>query len=181
MTSCTAPGTHRTYSDYRRGCKHPEAREASRLYYKRRRENRALPNLIPVLGTARRIQALTANGYSAQDIADHTGLAKEQVQRIANQFYPRVRRSVAERVAKTFDQLALVPGDSWMSRARARRNGWPPPLAWGDDIDDPNAAPEGIPGQCVIWGCTNKGDRSGGRCRPCAKAGRTNDVEEVAA
>lgn len=36
----------------------------------------------------------------------------------------------------------MTPGPSNRVRARAARAGWAPPLAWDDNIDDPDAVPD---------------------------------------
>jgi DNA-binding NarL/FixJ family response regulator len=136
---------HRTASDYRYGCRCPEAREAYRLYRKRGREGRGVPQVINSLGTARRLQALAAIGWSCPDLAVELGYGSyAAVSYLQRRDRPTVLRSIAERVAAVYDRLSMTPGASVRAVRTAARNGWAPPLAWDDDeIDLPQAKPRG--------------------------------------
>ncbi|MEJ7796792.1 MAG: helix-turn-helix domain-containing protein [Nocardioides sp.] len=116
-------------------------RQAARL----RRYRNALylnggqPLLVDPTGTRRRIQALMTMGWSSPRIAAHghwtTG---EAVLEIARR--DRVTATNRDLIARIYDQLCMIPGPSAATRARARLEGYPPPLAW-DDIDDPAEQP----------------------------------------
>ena len=116
--------------------------------------------------------------HSCEDISRESGVSIAQVWRIARGAATTIQRSTAKKIEATSERLSGVRGDSERTAAYARRSGYAPLLAWVD-IDDPNAVPEGIPGQCVIVGCTNKAKRDGGRCWSCIKAKRL--IEEAAA
>lgn len=104
---------------------------------------------VPVLGTARRLQALTAAGYTARQLATAAGTPHQTISELTGCRHPYVFVSTARRIAELFDRLQLTPPpqpDSYGARrakARAARRGWAPPLAWDDDtIDDPAAKPD---------------------------------------
>lgn len=101
---------------------------------------------IDATGTIRRIRALMAVGYSARAIADAADTTEARVQKIASGVQPTVRAGLAQRVALAYKRLAFrpTPVNRFTARARNRAasNGWPGPLAWNDDIDDPKAVPE---------------------------------------
>lgn len=136
---------HGTYSDYRIGCRCPEAREDQRLYQKRIRERRALPRLVDRTGTVRRLQALAALGWRWQDMAEALGKTSWQnVQAMAiGKSHRLVTRATAAGVARIYGRLSGHLGPSEVTRRRAVAKGWAPPLAW-DDIDDPDATPRGL-------------------------------------
>lgn len=136
------PARHHTtpvaYS--RERCTCPAAREAYRLYRKRLRENRQLPALVPAVGTARRLQALVAFGYTWLALENRLGLSRRSLRCIAVGTNSRVLRSTAENIALLFEELSATPGPSSYARKIAARHGWVPPLAW-DSIDDPGELP----------------------------------------
>lgn len=148
MTSplCTAERHGDTATAYRYyGCRCAGAREARRLYAKRLRDGRHVPALVESLGVRRRLHALAAIGWSAEDIAVRLGKSRCAVSRLRNSRDRFVLCSVAESVRRIYDELSMTPGPSSSARTRARRKGWPPPLAWDEDkIDDPDARPDGI-------------------------------------
>lgn len=123
------------------GCRCVECREAHRLYRKRLREGRQPSAKVSSLGTARRLQALAAIGYSFRDVAARLSIAPTRVGYLARPGDAFVLRETAVQVAVLFERLAAVPGQSKYTVAVARRHGWLPPLAW-DAIDDPEAAPD---------------------------------------
>lgn len=96
--------------------------------------------LVDATGTRRRLQALRAAGWSAQALAEQLDCSESMV--CKRNWQPVVRAATAAQVAELFDRLQLIPGPSERARRYAARNGWPPPLAWDDDIDDPAAQPD---------------------------------------
>lgn len=109
---------------------------------------------LTTIGATRRIRALMWLGYSANVIAEHSGIHHET---IADARQPRVfvALRVREAIAETYERLHMrLPSTeeryqkASVSRTRnyARKHGWLPPLAW-DDIDDGNEHPEGAPMQ----------------------------------
>lgn len=96
---------------------------------------------LPAIGTRRRIQALCAIGYSNAYIAQRLGMTETNVSRIHRRS-GHVSAEIARRVDLLFRELQLTPGSNVRARNRARKNGWPPPLAWDEEtIDDPAATP----------------------------------------
>jgi hypothetical protein len=101
--------------------------------------------LVPSAGTRRRIQALVAIGWSMAKLADRLGVQPTNLPAVLNR--PNVLVATRRAVVSLYDELwdTAPPTDAHRdkiaaSRARnmARRNGWPPPMAWDDDeIDDP--------------------------------------------
>jgi hypothetical protein len=140
--TCTAR-RHDTMSAYRQGCRCPDAREAWRLYKKRRTEGRQEPLVVSGLGTARRLQALAALGWPLVDLAVELGCHKSMVGHLQTRRYAKVLKSTADRVDVVFRRLSMKVGPSDKARRRAQRNGWSPPLAWNDDIDNPRARAAG--------------------------------------
>ena len=144
---CSWPAhrTHGTAGAFRNGCRCPEAREAWRLYTRRRRQGRGTGSgLVDAIGTARRLQALATMGYTQADLAAAMGW--KGVQMVARSLKAhRVARSTAERVSAAYERLSMKPGPSPRAAKRARHAGWAPPLAWDEGrIDDPTAKPTGI-------------------------------------
>lgn len=97
---------------------------------------------LPMVGTRRRLQALYTIGHGALAISAASGLSMAQIQNIA---YGRARHVTAatyKAVRAAYRQLAVVAGHSAKAKASACRNGWLPPTAWAEDIDNPTAVPD---------------------------------------
>lgn len=140
-SGCTARyhGTSGAY--FRAGCRCPDAKEAKRVYTKRRRLGRPETRRVPALGTTRRIRALMALGHNSTTIGQAAGMSAFQVQQTAgNRQY--VSPATRDRIVAAYDALSGTPGVSVKTRSRAQRAGWAPPLAWEYvDLDDPRARP----------------------------------------
>lgn len=100
-----------------------------------------------VRGIQRRLQALTAAGWSMAEVALRTGVAVDVLKGIRRHPAPQyVTVVIGEAIASAFETLELLVApagrsSSWM-RAEARRRGYAPALAWDDiDYDD---APQGL-------------------------------------
>ncbi|GAA2608439.1 hypothetical protein GCM10010399_44090 [Dactylosporangium fulvum] len=133
---------HGTVSAYERGCRCPHARDAERIYRKRRRHGLAQPRRVPAIGTTRRLQALAALGWRWSDLAERLGVTWQAVQQHAIRGNRVVHVDIARRIDDVFRQLCATAGPSALSRRRAEEKGWVPPLAWDDgDIDNPDARP----------------------------------------
>jgi len=144
-SGCTAQrhGTTSAYDWW--GCRCADAREAFRLYRKRLAQGRQPPALVPAVGTARRLQALVAIGYSWRDLAAKLGISNRRVAELALAPEGRVHRTTVARVHTLFEELSGTPGTTRYAFVVAARHGFAPPLAW-DDIDDPNAQPDVLGG-----------------------------------
>lgn len=102
------------------------------------------------VGIRRRVRALTAMGYSAAVIAEVAGLSRTAVLTVRKDDEATfVRRPTATAIRAAYDALHMklppntTPRDRAVvtrSKALAARNGWAPPLAWGE-IDNPTEQP----------------------------------------
>ncbi|WP_152185110.1 helix-turn-helix domain containing protein [Segeticoccus rhizosphaerae] len=104
-------------------------------------------------GTRRRLQALTAIGWSQSELGRRLGIERGNMYALIHGTRrTHVTVATARKVAMLYDQLwnkPPQPREKFAKIARAnalraaRRNGWVGPLAWDDDtIDDPNATPD---------------------------------------
>ena len=136
---------HGTPNGHRAGCREACCVEARNRYERNGRKRRELGQrrLIDATGTRRRIQALMRLGWTGQQIAERAGIPRGQSS--IDTLVRRTKRVTVERaaaIAAVYDDLSMTLGESVVTRARAERNGWPPPLAWDDEsIDDPDATP----------------------------------------
>lgn len=100
--------------------------------------------LVDATGTVRRIQALTAIGWS---ITAQAQRMRRGARAHAHLLYAtQVTAGIARLVARQYEQLSGTAAPVGQYSLRTRRwamgQGWPPPLAWEDvDIDDPDAVP----------------------------------------
>ncbi|MFS4103831.1 hypothetical protein [Streptomyces sp. PD-S100-1] len=103
---------------------------------------------VDATGTRRRIQALLAVGHTIVGIATESSVDHSVINDILNGC-ENVRGMTADRIAAAYDWLAQQPpttdrkSSATVSRKRAQREGWAPPICWNDDhIDDPTATPD---------------------------------------
>lgn len=94
---------------------------------------------VPAVGARRRLQALGAIGHPLVSVVAYfvaTETLKPETQHITAKSWRTIRDS--------YNRLSMTTGTRTQARNRARRAGWPPPLAWDDDtIDDPRAVAVG--------------------------------------
>ena len=125
-------------------------RAANALYQRRARKVRALygNRMVDTIGTARRLQALMCLGWSFARVAELVDMPTKQLWLATVQ--PKIRRTTAERLAAVYDELSDTPAPATTkgerisvarTLAHAARNGFAPPIAWDDNIDDPDADP----------------------------------------
>lgn len=101
-----------------------------------------MPRRVHAIGTARRLRALAALGWDLADLADRLGVNTRRVHHLQAMGSPTVYRTTADSVRRVYDALSMTVGPSGKTARIARRNRWPPPLAWDDDtIDNPTARP----------------------------------------
>lgn len=95
-------------------------------------------------GTIRRLQALQAIGWSLADMAARLGCSSSNLVQISRETMVRAKtaRAVRDLYAELWDKQPPVGYSRTIALKRAAANGWPPPAAW-DNIDDPNAEPQG--------------------------------------
>lgn len=103
---------------------------------------------VSAVGTARRLQALIAIGYTQRDLAGRLGITADNLGLIIRE-RASVYISTAQAVDELFQSLQMEPAPpsaaATFSRERAKKQGWPPPLAWDEEtIDDPEAEPMGV-------------------------------------
>ena len=105
----------------------------------------ARPHRILATGSRRRLQALSAIGWTLPDLAARTTVAFATLRGIRDGRHVTVLSPIAATITSLFESLAMTPGPSSVSRRAALRNGWAPPLAWDDEsIDDPTVGPLGL-------------------------------------
>lgn len=91
--------------------------------------------LVDGLGTVRRIQALTAIGWTLTSTADAIGWSLSNLGGLLRK--DKVIRGTADLVARLYETRSGTPGPSAAARRLAGRRGWVPPLAWNDiDTDE---------------------------------------------
>ena len=140
-----------TISAYARHVRHresidPKCAEAHADYMRMYRAAlKAGPGLTaPAIGVARRIQALLAFGWTAELIGKEMGVGASHVRYLYLEakavYWPTYHK-----VCRVFDRLEMTRGPSEISARRARKRGWPPPLAWDPEtIDKPETEPKGV-------------------------------------
>lgn len=97
--------------------------------------------MVPAIGSRRRLQALTAIGYTYADLATMLGFDAKSVAAESKR-RERIPAVNADRVASLYESLKGTVGPSNRARAGARRHNMFPPSAWeGLDMDDPDAVP----------------------------------------
>lgn len=99
--------------------------------------------VVDAAGTRRRVQALVAVGYTISAVGRHLGIAPTNMVTLLRQQHVTERRAraVRELYGRLWDQAPPAAsraqrGAVTRARAMARRNGWPPPAAWDDDLID---------------------------------------------
>jgi hypothetical protein len=107
-------------------------------------EPRASHRGVDPTGTRRRVQALAWMGWPCREVARRAATTQPSLSTLI-QPHRRISYSLAQKVARVYEELSGTPGPSPMAAAKARGAGFAPPLAWDDDtIDDPAAGPVGI-------------------------------------
>lgn len=92
---------------------------------------------VPRVGAVRRIQALLALGWTHEHMREHCGI---RTHTLMSQEGSWVTLRNHNRVRAMYERLSMTPGPSALTRARAAKAGYVPPLAWDDtSIDDPSA------------------------------------------
>jgi len=97
---------------------------------------------VPAIGTARRVRALQALGWSIAHIAEAAERSAAGLEWAVAHPDGVLPTSAHRAIRDVYDQLSMRLGPSHRTAAYAKRAGWAPPLAWDDDeIDDPSAEP----------------------------------------
>lgn len=133
-------------NDYHSGrCRCDKGRAAHRHQSKLRQRGLAPTRFVSSVGTRRRIEGLLALGWTGAHIAAAGGMArtKRPSQIGADRRCTRVTVETALAVRRAVAKLGGTPGPSANTRGQARRLGYVSLWAWNDDIDNPDAEPEG--------------------------------------
>lgn len=100
---------------------------------------------VPAIGSARRVQALIAAGWTQTYIAQRLGMTVGNLHPTTHMTrdFVSVRRD--RDIRALFDELQMQPGTSIRSRRLAAKHGWALPLEWDEEsIDDPAAQPHRV-------------------------------------
>jgi hypothetical protein len=114
-----------------------------RARYERNRLNDTImgrPRLIPATGTIRKLCALQRLGWPMDHIAQRGGWKNRDSLLWMIRQSQFVTRNNAERIDHIYRELCMTPGPSAITRRRAERAGYMPPLAWDDIDNDPHPA-----------------------------------------
>ncbi len=149
--TCPPEHSHGTYCYQKHKCKCRACRTANsnasnKASRKRTIRARKSALLISARGTQRRLQALSFMGWDMGTLSARTGLTQNNLAEIRAGIRPGCRARTHILVAREYDKLwDKEPPPSRvrsLTRALARRKGYPGPLHW-DDIDrDPDGVPE---------------------------------------
>ena len=103
-------------------------------------------DLIDVTGTRRRLRALAVDGHGMRKVAAAFGCRNNTIIDIANDDNRKlVRRSLAEKITRLYDEWIGLPGTKQAAQAARARN-WLGPDRWtGLDMDDPTTEPHPTP------------------------------------
>lgn len=143
--ACPA-NVHDSYSAARTGCVCPAAIRDRRRYNKRAANGYLVSRRRNAIGTIRRLHALQAMGWPYVVLAERAGRHQKTLSQIAQRPQKYVNVDLAEAVDRLYEQLCMTVGPSAKTRARAKANGWAPPLCWPEgSIDDPKAEAVGMP------------------------------------
>jgi transcriptional regulator with XRE-family HTH domain/lambda repressor-like predicted transcriptional regulator len=100
---------------------------------------------VPVIGSTRRLRALTAIGWTLDGLAHHSGMPMTTLSVIRAGRTNHIHADTRARIAWLYDALSMRPGTSDVARRIATKQKWASPLAWDDKaIDDPDATPQGV-------------------------------------
>lgn len=144
-------GTSNAYMNHR--CRCPDARDAQRIYVKKRKLARlrgqlGRPDMVPTWRVKRRVQALARMGYASRevqraawgyDLGSGTGSWASRSSMTAGRFAA---------LDAVYQRWSAVRGTNERARWHAERMNFAAPLDW-DNIDDPdevphNQCPEGL-------------------------------------
>lgn len=158
---CPAPrhGSRNAYA--RDGCRCPDARQANHRYTTLHTLGILPPRHVDSTGTARQLQALFAQGYTARYLGERLGIHHSTAARLANQRCPTVHVDTAAAATRLCAALASEPDPPGPLATRNRRHGakrgWIPLRRWHEswaDIDDPADQPDlldsGLPDDEVV-------------------------------
>jgi hypothetical protein len=94
---------------------------------------------VPPLGATRRIQALTALGWTRDQLQQQIAPGVS-LNHVARGLYDSMHAHRWHAIDELYQRLCMTPGPSTIGATRAAARGYHPPLAW-DDIDCPDETP----------------------------------------
>lgn len=97
---------------------------------------------VDATGTIRRGRALCRIGHRVDAMAAELGIHPDALSRILNRSIRHVLASTAREMTILYARWRWTPGPSLANRTRAERLGWHGPLAWDNNIDDPQCRPD---------------------------------------
>lgn len=109
--------------------------------------------MVPYIGTKRRLQALSAMGWTCKELSRRSDREQTVLANLTNGHFPNQKTMVypetAEKIAALYNELSMVPPPEHYTSARqatrARGLGYVGPLSWDDEsIDDLYAPPSGL-------------------------------------
>ena len=101
--------------------------------------------LLPVVGTRRRLRALTRAGWAGAHVAAQAGVSPSTLSPLLLDNRDRVSVVVEQAVRGVYGRLGDRLGGNVRALSRAHRLGWPAPWDWaGLDMDDPGVVPDGF-------------------------------------
>lgn len=97
--------------------------------------------LLPAIGSRRRLQSLVAIGWPMYQLADRLSISLTGMRNIIYQG-KQVKAKHYHEIRALFDELQLQPGPSNGARQLGKRHRWQYPLQWDEDeIDEPDGRP----------------------------------------
>lgn len=120
---------------------------------------------VPAFRAERRLQALMAIGYGANDVAARIpGMAPEHLRELCRGGRTVVYLKTFKKIDAVYQELYRFPNEALGAKrvkTWARKSKYAPPFAW-NDIDDPNDTPEGVEWKiprCMVSGCSRKQEK----------------------
>lgn len=133
---------HGTQWHRKQGCICPDAVEIKRRYEKCYRAAVLPTGRVPIVGTARRLQALAVIGWGLTALARQWDCDFSQLGHWRAAIRPTIHRLNAAFVARNYDVLCDIPGDDSRAVWWATKRGCLSPVQLATfDIDDPVAGP----------------------------------------
>lgn len=125
--------------------------------------------LVSSVGAIRRVRALLAIGHTHAEINSRlpSTASRQYTMNLLSKRWPRIARGMHDAICRVYDDLSMTPGRSQVTRKRAKREGYRPPLWWDEaDLDDPYAEAVARPvddSEAIDWVAVERriqGDRS---------------------
>jgi lambda repressor-like predicted transcriptional regulator/transposase-like protein len=140
---------------------------------------------VPSCGPARRLQALSARGWSMAEVAKHVDVPTSTLHALRSQITSKTKRALAEQIRDVYDLLwdKQPTGNVraiGRSRNTAQARGWALPAMWDDEaLDDPDARAWNVRDYWADCGqCDGTGRVRGAEHRTC-RACKGEGIREV--